>query len=307
MIYSFLKSIVRLALKVYFKKIHIKGLENIPDKGPFLVVANHPSSFLDPMSIAVLIPQKISFLAKATMFSNKIVASILRGINLVPIYRAADNPAMLNKNQEVFNACYKKLANDGVIMMFPEGTSESERKLRKIKTGAARIALGTAQENNFDVNVKILPVGLNYTKSSRFKSEIFIEFGKAIEAKDYFETYKTDEIQTVQKLTNTIEKSITDLIINIDKEEYEILVEQVESLYKPYLLDQEKNITPFTEIQISKGIYDAIKYYQSKDVHQFKKIQTQINDYFKNLEEINLSDKIIENGSILRNLPSHGL
>lgn len=296
MIYPFLKSIVRIALKVYFKKIHIKGLDNIPTRGPFLVVANHPSSFLDPMSIAVLIPQKISFLAKATMFNNKIVASILRGLNLVPIYRASDNPEMLNKNQEVFNACYQKLTNDGVIMIFPEGTSESERKLRKIKTGAARIALGTAQENDFNVNVKILPVGLNYTKSSRFKSEVFIEFGEPIEAKDYFDAYQENEIETAKALTTDIEKSITDLIINIDKEEYEILMGQVESLYKHHLLNQETNKNPFNEIQISKGIYDAIKYYQTKDAPKFKNLQTEIDDYFNNLNELNLSDKTIKDG-----------
>ena len=102
MIYPILKLITRLALKVYFKKIHIKGKENIPEKGPFLIVANHPSSFLDPISIAVLIKQRISFLAKGIMFKNKIVALFLKQLNMVPIYRAQDNPDMLVKNKAVF-------------------------------------------------------------------------------------------------------------------------------------------------------------------------------------------------------------
>ena len=59
MIYTFFKTLTRLALKIYFRKVHIKGLENIPEKGPFLIVANHPSSFLDPLSIGVLINHKI--------------------------------------------------------------------------------------------------------------------------------------------------------------------------------------------------------------------------------------------------------
>lgn len=297
MIYPFLKSIVRLSLKVYFKKIHLKGLENIPTEGPFLIVANHPSSFLDPMSIAVLIPQKISFLAKATMFKYKIIASILRGLNIVPIYRAADNPSMLSKNNEVFNACYDKLANDGVIMIFPEGTSESERKLRKVKTGAARIALGTAKDNDFNINVKILPVGLNYTKSSRFRSELFLEFGEALEAKDYFESYQENEIDTTKRLTADIEKSITDLIINIDKDEYEVLVKQVESLITPHLLSKDRNTkNPFSTIEISQGIYEAVEFYQKHDNVRFHEIKTKIDDYFLNLEEIKLSDKMINEG-----------
>ena len=182
MIYAFFKILIRSALKIYFRNIHVVGTENIPKEGPFLVVSNHPSSFLDPISIGVWVNQRMSFLAKATMFDNKIIGSILKKFNMIPIYRAEDNPLLLNKNEEVFKACYTKLSNKGVIMMFPEGTSESERRLRKIKTGAARIALGTSKENNFNLNVKIVPVGLNYTKSSRFRSELYIQFGIPLKA-----------------------------------------------------------------------------------------------------------------------------
>ena len=303
MIYPILKLITRLALKVYFKKIHIKGKENIPEKGPFLIVANHPSSFLDPISIAVLIKQRISFLAKGIMFKNKIVALFLKQLNMVPIYRAQDNPDMLVKNKAVFKACFSKLSDNGIIMIFPEGTSESERKLRKIKTGAARIALGTAKENNYNLNVKILPVGLNYTKSSRFKSELFIQFGEPIESATYFEAYQKEEIESVKNLTHEIEVNIKNLIIDIDKEEYEVLVERLESLYKPQLLKNSSSAKqePFTEVQVSKGIYEAVNYFQKTDIILFHHMKTKIDDYFLNLKEMSLSDKAIEKGGQIDN------
>ncbi|PCJ22668.1 MAG: hypothetical protein COA97_13180 [Flavobacteriales bacterium] len=304
MIYSFFKLLTRLTLKVYFRKIHIEGIENIPPDGPFLIVANHPSSFLDPISIAVLVNQKISFLAKASMFNNKIIAGVLTKFNMVPIYRAQDNPKMLSKNKEMFDACYKKLSNKGVIMIFPEGTSESERRLRKIKTGAARIALGTAKENDYHLNVKIVPVGLNYTKSSRFRSELFIQFGIPLESKNYIESYKKEEILTTKKLTTNIEESIKALIIDIDKEEFEVLVERIESLYKTQLLknvtyDHQKNI--FSDVKISQRIYEAIKHFQKADAALFHQMKTKIDDYFLNLKAMNLSDKTIEKGSQHRN------
>lgn len=304
MIYAFFKILTRLALKVYFRKIHIEGTENIPKEGPFLIVANHPSSFLDPISIAVLVKQKISFLAKASMFDNKIIAGILTRFNMVPIYRAQDNPKMLSKNEEVFKGCYKKLSEKGVIMIFPEGTSESERRLRKIKTGAARIALGTVRENNYNLNVKIIPVGLNYTKSSRFKSELYIQFGKPIESKDYIEEYKKEEIITTKKLTADIEGRIKDLIIDIDKEEYDALVERVESLYKPRLLKDFSvdSQNTFTGIKISQGIYEAIKHFQKDDAELFHQMKTKIDDYFLNLKAMNLTDKTIEKGGQLGNI-----
>jgi glycerol-3-phosphate O-acyltransferase/dihydroxyacetone phosphate acyltransferase len=303
MIYSFFKILTRFALKVYFRKVHIQGTENLPNEGPFLIVANHPSSFLDPISIAVLVKQKISFLAGGFMFKNKIMASILTKFNIVPIYRAQDNPNDLSKNKEVFRGCYEKLSNNGIIMIFPEGTSENERRLRKIKTGAARIALGASKENDFNLNIKIVPVGLNYTKSSRFKSELFIQFGTPIESDNYINEYKKDEFSAAKSLTNDIEKSIKNLIIDIDKEEYDVLVARVESLYKSKLIENSIDENePFPEIKISQRIYEAIKHFQKNDADLFHQIKAKIDDYFLNLKSMKISDRAIEKGGQLGNI-----
>ena len=303
MIYSFFKILIRYALKVYFRKIHIEGIEHIPKEGPFLIVANHPSSFLDPISIAVLVKQKISFLAGGFMFKNKIVASFLKGFNIVPIYRAQDNPNDLRKNKEVFRGCYDKLSKKGVIMIFPEGTSENERRLRKVKTGAARIALGTSKENDFNLNVKIVPVGLNYTKSSKFRGELFIQFGEPLETNNYIEEYKKDEFSAGKKLTDDIEKSIKNLIIDIDKEEYDNLVERVESLYKSKLIKiSNAENEPFPEVKVTQRIYEAIKYFQKNEIDLFHDMKAKIDDYFLNLKTMNLSDKAMEKGGQLGNI-----
>lgn len=288
MIYSFLKTICKLALKVYYRKVHIKGKENLPTEGPFLIVANHPSSFLDPINIATQVNQKISFLAKGVMFKNKIIARILRGLNMVPIHRAQDNPAMLNQNKEVFKACFQKLKDSGVIMIFPEGTSEMERRLRKIKTGAARIALGAEKEYNYSLNIKIVPVGLNYTNSSRFRSEVFVNFGKPINVKDYYESYEQNEIEAAKNLTDQIEQEIKKLIVAIDKEEYDELIEQLESFYHSELIpDNNKE----EDLKLTQEIVTAVKHYQEKDPELFDKMSWKLAVYFRKLKRTKLSDK----------------
>ena len=295
MIYSFLKNLCKLALRVYFRKIHIEGKDKLPTEGPFLIVANHPSSFLDPLSIAVQIKPKISFLAKGVMFKNKIVASILRGLNMVPIYRAQDNPEMLNKNADVFKSCYKKLNNKGVIMIFPEGTSEMERRLRKIKTGAARIALGAEKECDYNLNLKIVPVGLNYTKSSRFRSEVFVNFGEPINVSEYFESYKKNEIETAHNLTERIESDIRDLMIAIDKEENDELVERIESIYKTALSQKEESENEAVKaLKSSQAIVEAVGYFQKTDPALFDKTASKIDQYFLKLKRLKLSDKGLE-------------
>ena len=302
--YFLLKIITQLALKVYFKKIHIEGEELLPKEGPYLIVANHPSSFLDPISVAVLVKQKISFLAKGGLFKNKLVAAILRKLNMVAIYRAQDNPEMLSSNNEVFKDCYKKLAEKEVIMIFPEGISEMERSLRKIKTGAARIALGAEKENNYNLNVKIVPIGLNYTKSSRFRSELIMIIGKPITAQDYQLLHQEDEISTIKKLTQEIENSIRDLIITIDRQEHTELIERIESIYKARLLettniDENKNIAT---IKVSQGIIDAIKHFQEIEPQTFDRIKFKIDNYFDMLEQANLTDR-----SLQRDIPKENL
>ena len=295
MIYSFLKNICKLALKVYFRKIHIEGKYKIPNEGPFLIVANHPSSFLDPISIAINVKPKISFLAKGVMFKNKIVASILRGLNMVPVYRAQDDPKMVNKNTEVFKSCYKKLKDKGVIMIFPEGTSEMERRLRKIKTGAARIALGAEKDNDYNLNLKIVPVGLNYTKSSRFRSEVFVNFGEPINVSDYFDAYKKDEIKTAKSLTEKIETDIRSLMIAVDKEENDELVERIESIYKTTLkakTDEDKEV--FKDLKSSQAIVEAVSYFQKTNPATYDKMANKIDRYFLKLKRIKLSDKSLD-------------
>lgn len=295
MIYNFLKTVCKLALNVYFRKKHVVGKENLPQQGPFILVANHPSSFLDPLCIAVETKPKINFLAKGVLFKNKLVASILKGLNMVPIHRAEDNPKMVNKNTEVFKDCYKKLKDEGVIMIFPEGTSEMERRLRKIKTGAARIALGAEKEYNYQLNLKIVPVGLNYTKSSRFRSEATVNIGEPINISDYFEAYKKDEITTAKKLTTEIENRIRTLMVAIDKEENDELVERIESIYKNTLkAKNEEENEVINDIKSSQKITEAVSYFQAKNPALYDKMANKVDQYFLKLRRIKLSDKSLE-------------
>ena len=305
MIYALLKIITKLALKVYFRKIHIKGLEHIPKDGPLIIVSNHPSSFLDPVSIALFVNREINFLAKGSLFKNKFVAKVLSNLNMTPVYRAQDDSKLLTKNNQVFKACYNKLQANGVLMIFPEGTSEHERKLRPIKTGTARIALGAAKENDYNLNVKILPVGLNYTKSSKFRSELFIQFDRPIESKDYFKEHQEFDKKAVKTLTNQIEVRIKNLIVDTD--EYESLVEKVESLYRNEMPFEAEEESKFSEVKFSQDIVTGIKYFQKNDPILFHQVKTKIDDYFLTLEEVGVSDKSFQNKENLNSLRLYSL
>ena len=87
MIYSFLKRIIKITLFVFFKKIVVNGKDNIPTKGPLIIVANHPNTFMDPMIIVSITKQRLGFVGNGGIFVNKVVNSVLTFFHVIPIYQ----------------------------------------------------------------------------------------------------------------------------------------------------------------------------------------------------------------------------
>ncbi|MDQ3556229.1 MAG: 1-acyl-sn-glycerol-3-phosphate acyltransferase, partial [Gemmatimonadota bacterium] len=126
-----------------FYHLRISG-EPPPSAGPVLLVANHPNSLLDPALVAAAARRPVRFLAKAPLFSDPRVGWLVRGSGAVPVYRRADDPSAMGRNDDTFRAVWEALALGDAVGIFPEGTSHSAPGLVTLKTGAARIALGAA-------------------------------------------------------------------------------------------------------------------------------------------------------------------
>ncbi|HEV2904395.1 MAG TPA: 1-acyl-sn-glycerol-3-phosphate acyltransferase, partial [Pyrinomonadaceae bacterium] len=58
-------AVLRLALRIYFRRVEIVGLENVPACKPVIFVLNHPNALVDPVFLLCLAPRRVSFLAKA--------------------------------------------------------------------------------------------------------------------------------------------------------------------------------------------------------------------------------------------------
>jgi glycerol-3-phosphate O-acyltransferase/dihydroxyacetone phosphate acyltransferase len=122
-------------------------------------------------------------LAKGELFKGKLAQWMLPKLNMIPVYRKQDDPNQMDKNAATFEKCFEHLERGGAILMFPEGTSITERKLRPIKTGAARIVLGAEERNDFNLGVKVITIGLNYENPHRFNRTLFVNIDKAIDVK----------------------------------------------------------------------------------------------------------------------------
>src|SRR5882672_10591351 len=167
--------VLRLALRVYYRRIEVAGLEHVPRKSPVIFVLNHPNALVDPAFLLCLAPRRVSFLAKSPLFRMPILGYFVRALDCLPVYRQQDEGEDVSRNREMFVAARELLARGGTIGICPEGVSHDEPRLRPIKTGAARIALGAvstveATSAALDqrapvrcVDLKIVPAGLYYT------------------------------------------------------------------------------------------------------------------------------------------------
>ena len=100
--------------------VKIQGKENVPAKGACIFASNH-LSYLDPMIIGGCFPRYISYMAKASLFKNKVFAFFLKGVGAFPVKRDfADIGAV--------KEALKRLKAGCPLVLFPEGTRLAAQK-----------------------------------------------------------------------------------------------------------------------------------------------------------------------------------
>lgn len=291
MLYRVFKWLFYLTVKGYFRSIHIRGKENIPLTGPVIFVANHNSAFMDPILLAVHIKRPIYFLARGESFTSKLVSAIFGWLHMIPIYKPDVSPDEVYKNKAIFQKCFDHLGKGKTIMIFPEGISETVRHLRRIKTGTARIALGAEEQNNFDMGVQIVPIGINYSNPHYFRSDVFVEVGPSISLEDYKGSYTSDPVAAVQELTSTIKDKLKQLIVVVKDHSIDQLVRDIERLYRSTLREEmPPEHKASQDFYLSQEIVKAVSYNKKKRPKVYLDFQHSIRQYFLVLDHLEISD-----------------
>ncbi len=177
MLRGFSVFICRVLLRIFFRRIELVGLENVPEQGLVLFALNHPSGLIDPLFVLCLTGRQVSFLAKEPLFRMPIVGSFVRAFESLPVYRSQDG-ASPAKNRQMLESARNLLIRGNALALFPEGTSHSEPLLKPLRTGAARLALSTRAVSGQPVFV--IPGGLYYEQKQTFRSRALLTFGEPI-------------------------------------------------------------------------------------------------------------------------------
>lgn len=179
MLYSFFRVVVRFSLKIYFRKIELSGLEHVKPGTAQILASNHPSGFLEPLIMACFFPRSLYFLVRGDVFENKFLKPVLVATHQLPIYRFKDGFSKLRENRSSLQAASQVLLDKKCILIFAEGSTKSIKMLRPLQKGFIRLASDTQQQNQ-DLDIEILPVGINFSDSTKFKSKVMLRIGKPI-------------------------------------------------------------------------------------------------------------------------------
>jgi 1-acyl-sn-glycerol-3-phosphate acyltransferase len=230
---------MRFSLFVFYKRIIKNGFENIPLNKPSIFACTHPNSFLDAIIIGVYSPRKLYFLARSDVFNTPFKKWLLSKMNLIPIYRLQEGSENLHKNEDTFAKCFEIMKKGGSILIFSEGISITDKLVRPLKKGTARIAFGAESYNNFSLDLQIVPMSLNYTYPAKFRTEVIVGVEKPIALKDYKALYLESEVKAIRKFNEALLEGIKAASIIVDEKTdigktYEIIA----PIYRSQLLDQ---------------------------------------------------------------------
>jgi 1-acyl-sn-glycerol-3-phosphate acyltransferase len=257
--YRALRGALRIGVDVYYLEIESTGVEHVPDEGPVIFAANHPNSIMDTFILGSQIDRKVHYLARSGLFANPLVAWLFDRCGVIPLYRRQDDPTQTERNRDSFERAYELLAEGDCLGIFPEGRNAPERAVLEIKTGTARIALGAESRCGYDLGVKIVPVGLNFSNRDRFLTNVLVRFGEPLDARRWAEAHRDDARAAVRDMTEELEERIRREATHIDDARTLRLVETIIRLYgRDFLSDLEhRGIAPSSGVEDHPGELDA--------------------------------------------------
>ena len=279
---------MRFALYIFYKNIIVDDLKNIPNDKPSIFACTHPNSFLDAIIIGAYSPRKLYFLARSDVFNTPFKMWLLSRMNLIPIYRLQEGAENLHKNEETFSRCFEIMKKGGSILIFSEGISVTDKLVRPLKKGTARIAFGAESFNDFKLDLQIIPMSLNYTHPTLFRSEVIVGIKEPIAVKKYQEIYEESEMKAIRQFNQELFEGIKNATIIVEeKTEAGKTYEVVAPILRAELKNHKNRLSKEQEWVVKSTQDKIVNMAANYPIHQSKLIEKEIKSgtvsFFKQL------------------------
>lgn len=297
--YAVVRMIARFWIWFFFDRVEVRHPERVPRTGPVLLCINHPNNLIDSLLVGSVLPRKVHYLATAALFRSRLLGRFLAALGVIPIYQKADDPDTTGRNVEMFTACEEALDCGRLIAMYPEGATHSEAHLRRIKTGAARIALG--YEAHAPGRLSVVPVGLSFEARRRFRGRVLVSVGEAVDVSSHLAGYRGEPAKALHALTTAIQAAMGHEVVDVERIDMATLARAVEALYRGEVereLWGELKIAarPIDRFPTSASIADMAEHFRTLDPGRIERLWQRILGYRAGLAAYRLRDEAVRSG-----------
>jgi 1-acyl-sn-glycerol-3-phosphate acyltransferase len=133
----------------------VKGLRNVPGSGPVIIASNH-LSFSDSIFMPLVVPRKVTFLAKSEYFTSPGPKGLLKKLTFIALGQVPVDRSGGRRSEAALIAGLKVLAEGKCLGIYPEGTRSPDGRLYKGRSGIARLAI--------DSGAPVIPVAMFNTE-----------------------------------------------------------------------------------------------------------------------------------------------
>jgi 1-acyl-sn-glycerol-3-phosphate acyltransferase len=295
-LYRAVRALAKFWLWFLFKSVDVRHPERVPAAGPILLCVNHPNNLIDSLLVGSAVRRKVHYLATAAMFRRPLMARFLLACGAIPVYRKQDDPDKMDRNLDTFSACFAAFARGRLVAIYPEGTTHAEVRVQRIKTGAARIALG--YEADHPGELRMIPIGLSFEARKSFRGRVLVAFGEPIHPAAYLQAYREDPVKAVDALTRDLQWAMEAQVVNVERIDDQRLVRAVEELYREELAQQvmdarglaRRDVDP---VRLSRSIADALRHFKAADPARVESLWQRIQAYRSLLAQYRVRDEVV--------------
>jgi len=296
--YTLLYWFVYLYFNIYFRKFSVTGRENIPEGKPVIFAGNHQNALMDALSILFAAHGRVVFLARADLFKRRMIARILYFLRILPVYRIRDGISSMGQNEQSFLSAAEVLRDGTPLALFPEGNHAGFKRLRSLKKGVCRIAFMAEEKGNFNLDLHIVPSGIDYSNYSDPGTRLLVKYGKPIRVAEFIPLYKENPQKALGALRDALSKAMEPLMINIQSEEnYDTYVQTCE-VYRHELLQNKglKN-NHHNRLLADKEIISGLNSKLADDPGVINDLHGKLEDYQALLSKAGIRDWVVRKRS----------
>ena len=292
-----IRALAQAVVHLFYHRVDVVGIERVPRSGPLVIVSNHRNALIDPLILIATLPRALQPLAKAPLFRHPLLAPFMHLAGALPVHRRADPGSDPAQNAAMFRTVAASLRTGGAILIFPEGVSQPEPVLMPLRTGVARIVLGTEGESGARP-VTLLPVGLTFHEPGTFRTGwALVVIGAPVPADDCRALATREPERAVRELTARVADALRALIVEVEDRETLRLTEGLEAIRRAEAEDAAgagpADASTAERVSWIRAAIRAYRWLEPRASARVARLRAEVEGYLADLESLGLAAHVV--------------